>query len=166
MEFKREITINQPIAAVWEVLGNQYSEAYKWAGGLNHSQGYGQPALEGASCNNRACDTTSGKFQEEIRIFDPKNHTLEYEAIEGFPFFVDKAVNNWQLSQLGNQTKVNMRLTVETKGLVGAIMSPMMKMQMNKIIATVLDDLKHYVETGEPSPSKARELARYAKKAA
>lgn len=30
MEFKREIIIDQSIEKVWDVLGNQYGEAYKW----------------------------------------------------------------------------------------------------------------------------------------
>ena len=35
MEFKREIIIHKPVAEVWEVLGNHYGEAYKWASGLS-----------------------------------------------------------------------------------------------------------------------------------
>lgn len=166
MEFKREIIINEPIEKVWEVLGNQYGEAYKWASGLKHSNPYGNPKLSGASCNNRACDTATGKIKEVIRIFDTQNHTLEYEVIEGFPFFVESGVNNWQLTKLANnRTKVTMHLVVKTKGLVGTIMSPMMKMQMGKVIDPVPNDLKHFVETGTPSPNKAKELAKLKKAA-
>ena len=89
MEFKKSIIVNQPINQVWEVLGNQYGEAYKWASGLYHSEGFGTPQLEGASCNNRACETSTGKIKEKIRVFDEQNYELEYEVIEGFPFFVD-----------------------------------------------------------------------------
>lgn len=166
MEFKREIIIDEPIEKVWDVLGNQYGAAYKWAGGINHSNEYGNPKLAGAHCNNRACDTTTGKIKEVINKFDTKNYILEYEVIEGFPFFVQSGSNNWKLTKQGERTKVDMHLIIKTKGLFGTIMSPMMKIQMNKITAGVLDDLKHYVETGNPSPTKAKELAKLAKKAA
>lgn len=166
MEFKREIIINKPINEVWEILGNQYSEAYQWASGLSHSEGYGKPSIEGASCNNRACTTTQGLIKEEIKEFDPYNHVLTYEVIEGFPFFVDQGVNTWRLNALGQKTKVNIHLVIKTKGLVGSIMSPMMKLQMNKITTNALEDLKYYVEHGDPSPRKMKELARQAKKAA
>lgn len=166
MEFKKEIIINQPIDAVWDVLGNQYSEAYKWASGLYHSEGSGAPSITGASCNNRTCETSQGRIKEVIRTFDTNNYTLEYEVIEGFPFFVDQGINNWQLSKVGSQTKVNMHLTITTKGLMGKLMGPMMKLQMNKVVANILDDFKQYVETGQPSTRKQKELQKKSRKAA
>ncbi|MEM6804546.1 MAG: hypothetical protein AAF696_24310 [Bacteroidota bacterium] len=77
MEFKKEININQPIHKVWEVLGNQFGDAYKWASGLNHSQTFGSPRIEAAPSSNRACELPSGKIKEAIRKFDPQNYVLE-----------------------------------------------------------------------------------------
>ena len=74
------------------------------ASGLNHSKGYGAPTIIEAPSNNRACDLPSGKIKEVIRTFDPQNYELEYEVIEGFPFFVDTAINNWQLNEIGSDT--------------------------------------------------------------
>ncbi len=164
MEFKREILVNKPIADVWEVLGNQYGEAYKWARTLNHSAGFGTPKIEGAVCNNRTCDTTQGRIKEVVKTFDAKNYILAYEVEEGFPFFIGTAINTWRLTQRGNATQVNMHLRMETKGLVGSIMSPMMKLQLNKLLTDVIGDFKHYVEIGKPSPEKAEELAKFQRK--
>jgi len=160
MNIKKEITVNKSIQEAWDVLGNQFGEAYQWASGLNHSHAYGEPQLEGAACNNRSCDTAQGQIEEVIRTFDPKNYVLEYEVIDGFPFFVDTGINKWQLTANGNTTTVNIDFNLKTKGLMGIIMQPMMKMQMNKLIGFVLEDFKHYVETGQPSPRKAKELAK------
>jgi len=108
MEFKREIIIDRPINEVWEVLGNQFGDAYKWASGLMHSEALGAPKIEGAVCNNRACEVKGfGKIREVIRKFDAKNYVLQYEVIEGFPGFVKQAINTWSLSQNGNKTKLN-----------------------------------------------------------
>lgn len=166
MEFKREILINAPVDAVWNVLGTQYGDAHKWVSGLNHSEEYGKPTLAGAHCSNRSCETPQGKIKEVVTKFDTKNHELGYEVIEGFPFFVEVGKNNWKLHKVGDKTQVNMHLTIQTKGFVGAIMSPMMKLQMNKIATNAVNDLKHYVETGKPSPLKAKELKKLRKKAA
>lgn len=166
MEFKREIIINKPIAAVWDILANQYGDAHKWVSGLNHSNEYGSPIIEGAHCSNRACETSQGKIKEVITKFDAKSHELEYEVIEGFPFFVEVGKNNWKLHRVGQKTQVNMNLTIQTKGFVGMIMTPMMKLQMNKITTNAINDLKHYAETGKPSPLKAKELKKLQKKAA
>ncbi|EAY24924.1 SRPBCC family protein [Microscilla marina] len=167
MEFYRETVINASISDAWEILGNQYTTAYKWASGLKYSEGQGNPVFEGASCSNRACDTTSlGAIQEEIRVFDPQNYVLSYEVIEGFPFFVKLGQNTWKLTKEGNQTRVSMKLEMQTKGWVGKLMSPMMRMQMGGILTNAIEDFRHYVETGKPSPRKAKEIAKYAKKAA
>nr|WP_298928289.1 SRPBCC family protein [uncultured Allomuricauda sp.] len=167
MEFKKEIIINKPIEAIWEVLGNQFGDAYKWASGLNHSKAFSPPVIKGAPSNNRSCELPSGKIKEVIRKFDPGNYVLEYEVIEGFPFFVDTAINNWQLTAISpERTKVDMHLIVKTKGLVGSIMNPMMKMQLKKQIAHIPNDLKYYVETGNPSQNKAKEIEKLSNKVA
>ena len=166
MDFKKETIINKPIHEVWEILGNQYGEAYQWASGLYHSKAIGEPRLEGAACNNRDCETSQGKIKEVIRDFDPQNHVLAYEVIEGFPFFIDMALNTWTLTEKDNTTKVNMHLVMKTKGFVGALMTPMMKLQMNGVLKNVMDDFKYFVEKGQPSPRKAKEIAKLSRKAA
>jgi len=165
MEFKREILINQPIEKVWDVLGNQFGQVCNWASGVNKSSASAE-AKNSNDFTNRACDTTSGKIKEIVNTFDPKNHILEYEVIEGFPFFVKTGKNKWRLSKSGNQTKVNMNLQIETQGFVGTIMKPMMKMQMKTLADNAVDDLKIFVETGKPSARKAKELAKVMRNAA
>ncbi len=167
MEFKIEIIVNKPIETVWDVLGHQFGDAYKWASGINHSKAFSAPAINGAPSNNRACELPSGKIKEVIRKFDSNNHILQYEVVEGFPFFVDTAINTWQLTKISSdKTKVDMHLIIRTKGLVGSIMNPMMKMQLNKQLVYIPNDLKHFIETGNPSENKANELKKLAKKVA
>lgn len=160
MNIKKEILVNSNIEEAWEILGNQFGEAHQWASGLNQSIGYGKPQLEGASCSVRDCDTTQGKIKEVLRTFDPNRYVLKYEVIEGFPFFIDTAINKWRLTKNGSSTKVDIDFNLKTKGIMGIIMKPMIKMQMNKLIGYVLEDFKHFVETGKPSPRKAKELAK------
>lgn len=166
MNIKKEIIVNKPIAQVWEVLGNQYGDAYKWASGLDQSEAVGLPKLEGAPCSQRTCQTNFGKITEAVRTYDETRYVLEYEVIKGFPGFIDSAVNNWQLKAADQGTKVIMDFNMTTKGFLGLLMGPLMKRQMNKVITKVLDDFKHYIETGEPSSRKAREMAKLSRKAA
>ncbi len=161
MEFIKTTTVDRPIEEVWEILGNQFGEAYKWAGGLYHSEGFGTPALEDAPFSSRACNTSQGKITEEIRVFDPTNFKLVYEVVNGFPGFVEVGKNQWSLSPVGEKTEVHMHLVIETKGIMGIIMGPMMGMQLKKVVNNVLEDFKHFVETGSPSPSKAKEMAKH-----
>ncbi len=167
MEVKKDIIVDKSIEAVWEVLGNQYSEAYKWARELYHSEEFGEPKIQGARCNNRTCDTSFGRIQEEIRKFDSKNFVLEYEVVKGFPDFIKQGINRWDLQKLNeHQTKVSMHFKGETQGILGFFMGPMMNMKLNKNLGEVLGDFKHYVENGIPSPGKQRDMERQARKAA
>lgn len=167
MEIKKEILIDKPIDDVWDVLGNQFSSAYKWARGLDHSTGHGKPRFSGAEHSNRTCEVSGfGTIQEEIRKYDANNHILAYEVTKGFPGFITSAVNTWSLSKAGNHTKVKMHMKVQTQGIKGIIMGMMMKMQLNKTVAGVIEDLKTYVETGLPSKIKQKEMAKIQKKAA
>ncbi|MBV6644060.1 MAG: SRPBCC family protein [Cyclobacteriaceae bacterium] len=166
MNIKKEIIVNKPAKEVWEVLGDQFPDAYKWARGLDHSQGHGDP-FDGTPCNNRTCEVPGfGKIQEAIRKFDSNKHILAYEVTHGFPGFIASAVNTWKLTPQGFNTKVEMNMEMQTKGIKGAIMGPMMKMNLSKTVAGVLSDLKTYVETGEPSEQKAKEIAKASMKAA
>ena len=167
MNIKKEIIVNKSASEVWEVLGNQFPEAYKWARGLDHSEGHGEARFEGASCSNRTCEVPGfGKIQEVIKKFDPENHVLIYQVTQGFPGFITSAINTWKLTSSGMNTKVEMDMIMNTKGIKGALMGPMMKMNLSKTVAGVLSDLKTYVETGEPSVQKLKEIDKAARKAA
>lgn len=50
-----------------------------------------------------------------------------------------------------------MRFSANTKGGIGAIMGPVMKMQLSTGLAGALADFKFYVETGQPSSEKIKD---------
>ncbi len=166
MEIRTNFIVNAPAAKVWDVLGNDFGGADKWASGLYHSEGYGEPQLEGATCNNRACDTNFGKIQEVVKTFDAKNYHLEYAVTEGFPGFVKSGTNNWRLTPQGDKTRVDIHFVGELQGVMGFVMKPMMKRQLGSALKQAGADLKAYVETGKPSAKKAKELSKAALKAA
>ena len=167
MNIKKEISVNRPPEEVWQVLGTQFADAYKWARGLDHSKGHGQPQYEGARCNSRTCEVPGfGRINEVIQRFDPQNHILSYAVSEGFPDFIQSAVNTWILTRQGSGTKVTMNMEIQTTGIKGAIMGPIMKMNLNKLTTGVISDFKVYVETGQPSEYKVKEIMKVTKKAA
>lgn len=166
MELRREVLVRKNVDHVWELLGSQFGDAYKWASTLLHSEARGAPHKNPASYSNRTCETTQGSITEVVNLFDPHKHVLEYEVTEGFPSFIALGRNHWSLSPVDGGTLVRMHLTLTTKGLLGVVMNPMVRMQMGKLTTTVINDFKHYAETGMPSPTKAKEIAKYAKRAA
>lgn len=159
MRIETEIVVNKSAQSLWEVVGEQFGSTHIWASGLTHSEGSGRKLSEQV-CESRTCDIKGmGRIHEKLLDFDPKRLTLKYEVVEGFPFFVERGVNRWTLTQEGNATRVHSLAEITTKGLVGAVMAPMMKMQMTGLMRRFLEDLKHYAETGKPHPRKLKALA-------
>jgi carbon monoxide dehydrogenase subunit G len=160
MKIQKEIVINKPIQDVWEVLGNQFSNAHIWGSALIHTEGSGKKLTESV-CDSRTCDVQGmGRIREKVLEFDPQKFALTYEVVEGFPFFVKRGVNRWTLFPDGNSTRLNMDAEIETKGLIGAIMNPMMKLQMSGLLSKTTEELKFYVENGTPHPRKQKALTK------
>lgn len=111
-------------------------------------------------CENRICDIKGmGRIREKLLEFDAKNFALTYEVMNGFPFFVERGVNRWTLTPEGSSTRLQSVAEITTQGLIGMLMAPMMKMQMTGLMHRLLEDLKHYVETGTPHSRKVMALA-------
>lgn len=152
MKIINEIVINKSVNNVWEVVGNQFSNAYEWASVLRHSEGRGEKN-SAQVCDSRSCYVNGmGHTHEKLTEFDPDRHTLTYEVTKGFPFFVKRGANRWLLISEGNQTRVFMSAEIETKGCFGKMMEPMMKVKMSSMLQTIAEDLKFYVENEQPHP--------------
>lgn len=159
MKIKTDFIINKPISEVWDVVGNQFSTAYKWASVLNHSEGSGV-RINNNVCESRTCDIQGmGRIREKLIEFDPAKYTLTYEVVEGFPFFVKKGANRFDLVAEGDHTRVYSSAQFQTQGLIGVLMRPLLKIQMKSIIKKVAEDLKFYVENGQPHPRKKKNEA-------
>lgn len=161
MVLEREILINSPIETAWQLLGPEFAHAYKWASAVNHSEGKGI-GLNGSSCSERGCETTIGKLKEKLLDYSAENYSLSYQLAEGMPSMVKYATNTWQLTKFGpNRIKLKINMEFRLGGLLGWFMQPMMKLQLNKLGKELVEDFKHYVETGKPHPRKLKAIRQY-----
>lgn len=157
MLIKKEIIVNATIEECWKVLGTDFSDAYKWASAINHSEGVGG-SFNGASCSVRGCDVNGmGVLKEKLLHFSNESHSLSYQIIEGMPSMVKKGTNSWKLVSLKPyQTRLTMDMEIEMGGFVGTIMKPIMKMQMGTMGNQLTEEFKYYVEEGKPHPRKLK----------
>lgn len=164
MEIQQEILINKPIADCWEVLGNQFTEIYKWASPIHHAEGDGKKGINGASCDVRGCEVQGmGSIRERLTVFNPENHFLAYEIITGLPNSMKAGSNTWRLTAINDlQTQLQMKGSIETKGLFAALLKPMIKMKFDTMTHNIVEEFKYYVETGQPHPRKVKAAKNYA----
>lgn len=157
-----ELMINENIGKVWNILGPDFVNTYKWASLVNHSEGKG-PGVNGAPCSERGCDIAGmGKVREKIIQYSDKEYLLSYQAAEGMPSMVKSAINTWQLFEIDNsRVKLIMKMSLKVGGLMGFLMKPMMKMQMGKMARVTAEDFKYYVERGLPSSRKVKAMKKY-----
>ncbi|MGD1839487.1 MAG: hypothetical protein ACFB0B_01105 [Thermonemataceae bacterium] len=161
MIIEKEIVIDKGIEEAWEVMGVQFTQIYKWASSVNHSEGFGQD-FNGASCTERGCDTSLGGLKEKLIHFSPADYSLSYDVTSGLSNMLKKANNNWRLEQVNDrQTKLLMKLNLTLGGLA-TLLSPFVRMQMSRFTQQLVEEFKYYVETGEPHPRKQKAMQQVA----
>ncbi|MBX2845281.1 MAG: SRPBCC family protein [Saprospiraceae bacterium] len=167
-DLKKEITINVPALALWEIIGPGFTDVYRWSSNVDHAEGRGKPEFHGAECSERFCNVNVkgfSKISEKLTKYDEDDMSLAYEILDGMPGFITKACNEWTVVPLGRkQSKLVMEATFRSKGIMGAVMNGMMKKKMNDTLETVLNDAKIFAETGKVSEAKEKRLKQLRKK--
>lgn len=159
------VIIEAPPEAVWEVVAHQFDRIGEWATAIPLSAaGTPQRSAVDAPVAGRVCRTgvrMVPEAAETIVAYDEAGRTLTYEATAGLPGFVTVARNRWEVMGLGTRrARVAFEAQIEVRGLLGRLTWWLLVAQLGRTGRYVLDDLKHYVEHGEPSPRKQRQLRR------
>lgn len=155
LHFEGDVLIEKNIDEIWEVLGNQFSEVHVWSTNFISSKAGGEPKLPGLDYLHRETMTESGENFQELDNFDPVNYSLSYHVSKGGPGIAQNAIGRWSLTKTeNNQTRMKVHFSLETKGLLGFILSPVMSKKVGRASAEIVDELKYYLEHGEPHPRK------------
>lgn len=158
MKILRTVTIKSPVDQVWKTIGTNYKDAGLWSSAIYASAPtQGQP-LDGAPVSGRVCETTLGPFKESIVEYNVDRHTLAYLATgEKMPGFVKQLKGSWRLTDKdSNTTVVVMQLAADIAAPFNLLMGWVMKRQFDKAISETLEDLRFYLENGEPHPRKVK----------
>ncbi|WP_298420363.1 SRPBCC family protein [uncultured Kordia sp.] len=163
-EIKRHLSseiINVSADSLWAIC-RQFDRTAEWTSTLNHSYGTDNPKFEGATCNERTCETNIGggsTVKEELILFSDKNKELSYNLTEGAPDFVLHVNNHWRIIEIGlNQSRIEMNVTMHLKPFAGFFLGCVITKQMTKQVSIVLEELKIYAETGKVSEAKKRQV--------
>ncbi len=161
MKVTNRTEIDADVQDAWRVLA-AYGDADQWASGVSLSL-WDEPA-EGADPvgTSRLCAVPlfGTNLHERIERWEPGSR-LTF-VVTGMPAPVVRGRSEWALRSLGpGRSELANTVDVELKRGMG-FMAPMMKRRFTKVVKGIASDFKTYVETGRPSPSKARELDRAA----
>jgi len=159
--------INVSADSLWAIC-REFDKNAEWTSTLNHSFGSGEPIHVGANCSTRTCETSfgkGGKVVEELTMFSDDKMELAYDQIEGAPGFITYAHNHWKVIEVGpNQSKLEMNVNIHMKKFAGFFLGRAIAKVMKKHVNIVLDEIKIYVETGDISEAKKKQIEKQKKK--
>ncbi len=156
MQIMKTVTINKPVARVWQIIGENYEDAGLWSSAIYASVAVNGSVISGAPVAGRVCETTLGPFTEQIVEYDAETMALAYRANgDKMPGFVRKLQGSWKLAEKDSETTVVvMRLSADIAQPFKFLMGWIMKRQFNTAISVSLEDLKYYAENGTRHPRK------------
>jgi hypothetical protein len=174
-ELSVDLVIAAPADQVWNVIGPGFDRIGEWATAIPastavpiHRSEPGPPAAAAARAApvaGRVCRTgirLVPKITETLIVYDDAHRTLTYQA-SGMPTFVTLARNTWTVIPLDpGRCLVRLRARFDTRGPLGLLGRWAILTQTRRTSRHLADDLRHYAETGTPSPRKQRQQQRAA----
>ena len=148
MNFRNSTTIDASPDILWAILATDYNNIGDWTTAVLHSeQDPDLPEGKGRIIQSRRL----GEVREPIRHFDAERRTFTFELIaDGFPFFVKSVHSTWTVQPLvANRSEVTINLQYEMLPVIAALIWPLFKKNNRETTTIMLEELKHYAETGE-----------------
>ena len=159
IHIQKELEINQNVEVVWEIMGKQFAQVDKWSTNFKNSKPGGSPKFDGLAYSERITLTGRGETVQVLDSFDSTTHTLTYHITKGKPSIAKQASAIWSVNIVdANKSTVVLEFDMTTKGLLGFLMTPLIKKGIGKSALEIAEDLKHYVENGEPHPRKVEAI--------
>lgn len=184
-ELCTDLIIAAPADQVWKVIGPGFARIGDWATAIPTSTAIaiatppsvaapadvatrGRSRLPVAAAIDapvvgRVCRTgirLVPEVTETLVAYDDAERTLTYQA-GGMPAFVALARNTWTVTPIdAHRCRVALRARFDTRGLFGLLGRWAILAQTRRASRHLADDLRHYVETGTPSPRKQRQQRR------
>lgn len=162
MKFTKSVEIAAPAEQVWEVLAHDFENIGSWSSAVMSSAPNTAASVpDGADVGGRVCSTTLGDFKETFVSFSESDMSYAFE-VEGMPSFVTLARNTTKVEPVGrDRSRVTLSIEMQTNA-VGKVMGPAFAIKLKSTLSTLLDEMQDYVESGELSSRKRRQLAKAA----
>ncbi|MEM7371720.1 MAG: SRPBCC family protein [Bacteroidota bacterium] len=168
MKITRKIIIDKSATEVWDVLGRNFEQADQWMASVpkSYAKVVGTTA-EGAPLIGRICELSqkpNGPIADEtITHYDESQFVMHVNVVPrngNLPIQQNNVVMS--VRPIGDaQAEVSWASDLELKP-VGKLLYPIVKVGVAKSFDELLEELKHFVETGTPHPRKVAKLAKLA----
>ncbi|MEZ4861203.1 MAG: SRPBCC family protein [Caldilineaceae bacterium] len=159
LQIKKQITVNTPAVKAWQILAHEFAAISHWASMIPASAALADPsAPTTAQVAGRSCAGPGfGQIEEKFTAYDEAAMRFTYAATAGLPAFFKRAQNTWSVQALGEkQCLVGAHADVELTLLPGLFVLPFVHLYLQRITAHTTEELKYYLEHGQPHPRKRK----------
>lgn len=156
IEIKLQTEINKNARACWDVFGGRYADISSWMSGVSKSLPEGGP-FQDAPISSRKIFSKGISFSEKLTLFSNTEKAFNYTVL-GLPFVVKTANNHWKFTETNGAATLHMHLQIEMATGFGWLLNGLVKKELTKSMVILHKDFKHYMESGEVHPRKAKEL--------
>lgn len=158
-------TVNADADHIWRILSEEFDSVDNWASSVNHSEmNDGATNTPEGAPPGRVCTVPGfGVTDERMTRYDDAERSFAFSVeAEKIPGFFTNMESAWSVEPIApGRSRVTTKVSGNANGLMGALVSPMMKRKFQKTIDTVYEDLKVYAETGRPSAAKTKADEKY-----
>lgn len=163
-QMQKSIDINAPADTVWATVTGEFGDVAKWSSGLAASHIIVD--AQSGQATGRVCEPYPNSLfgndpvEEELTELDHAIRCLTYRATK-LPKGFRNAQNRWCIVETGaNSCRLEISPTAEMNPFFGLLF----KASVGKIVSDALEELKHYLETGQLHPRKLKADAKAAKR--
>ena len=163
LEVKRSIVIEKPVDVVWKLLWDGSAETF--GEGIEKMLSNVKATNKVLTDGPNQVDGISGRelammdgsiFTEILETVDEKNRVLSY-SISGIPFAI-VPIGTWRVSNVKDDAnKAELSVTDEAALSYWPpqfLAYPVFSLMIPGVFDAMLSDIKHFAETGKPSPAK------------
>ena len=152
MEVTQDVEIARPAEQVWSILDEQFGSISTWAARMRESQWDDNLGELGG---RQVVTVEYGPATETLYLRDRDARALGYWVTgASLPPPISQVQTEWRVTDLDSKaSRVHVRfLAVVTP----PEMQPMLEETLRGGLTPLLDELRHFAETGEPHPNKTQ----------
>jgi hypothetical protein len=155
MNIRTEVIIEKNANDIWQVMGIQFDKIHIWSRFFKDSKPSGENKFDGINFSARDTVVVGGTNTHSLDLFDYENFILSYTVTAGAPPFAYKTGAAWAVEIINeNKSKASITINLELKDGIPKEKVSEIKNWLHKSSKDMLEDLKHYVETGDLHPRK------------
>ncbi|MFT6698918.1 MAG: hypothetical protein ACJAVD_000404 [Porticoccaceae bacterium] len=155
MNIRTEVIIEKNANDIWQVMGIQFDEIHVWASFFKDSKPAGENKFDGINFSARDTVVEGGTNTHSLDLFDSEKFILSYTVTAGAPPFANKVGAAWALEIINDhKSKASITINLELKDGIPEEKVSEVKIWLHSSSNDMLEDLKHYVETGRLHPRK------------